>query len=143
MSRELQCSSPFLTSISGSLQSCNGRVRPRFVLRNGSPLASRVFHGEAVHLSNCIWNLQLFPDDANGVSVPLHLVTSSSVLHSKSCPGKGLILSAWGNQSVLEYGTTHEASFEFQYGTVLLLTYDRKVGIPFQTKQGTRPSCRD
>ena len=31
----------------------------------------------------------------------------------------------------------------FQCETGLLLSWDVKVGIPFQTKQGNRPSCRD
>ena len=38
--QEPQGSSPFLTSISGSLQSWNNRVRPPLVLRNGTPLDS-------------------------------------------------------------------------------------------------------
>ena len=32
---------------------------------------------------------------------------------------------------------------KFQCQTGLLLRCDEKVGIPFQTKQGNRPSCRD
>ena len=35
-------------------------------LRNGTPLASRVVHGVSGALSNCVWNLQVFPDDAWG-----------------------------------------------------------------------------
>ena len=35
-------------------------------LRNGTPLASRVVHGVSGPLSNCVWNLQVFPDDAQG-----------------------------------------------------------------------------
>ena len=35
-------------------------------LRNGTPLASRVVHGVSGLLSNCVWNLQVFPDDAWG-----------------------------------------------------------------------------
>ena len=35
-------------------------------LRNGTPLASRVFHGVSGPLSNSVWNLQVFPDDARG-----------------------------------------------------------------------------
>ena len=34
-------------------------------LRNGTPLASRVVHGVSGPL-NCVWNLQVFPDDARG-----------------------------------------------------------------------------
>ena len=71
-------SSPFLTLITGSLQIWNRRVRPRLVLRNGAPLASLVVHGVSDHLSRCIWNLWLFPDDETGLSVPLHVVISSS-----------------------------------------------------------------
>ena len=35
-------------------------------LRNGTLLASRVVHGVSGPLSNCVWNLQVFPDDAWG-----------------------------------------------------------------------------
>ena len=89
----------FLTLIAGSLQSWNRRVRPRLVLRNGTPLASRDVHKVTGHLSSCIWNLGLFQDDANEVSVPLNVVTSSSGLHSKSCPGMGTYLE-WMGKSV-------------------------------------------
>ena len=44
--REPLGSSAFLTSIAGSLQSWNRRVRPRLGLRNGTPLASRVSRGD-------------------------------------------------------------------------------------------------
>ena len=35
-------------------------------LRNGTPLASRVVQVVSGPLSNCVWNLQVFPDDARG-----------------------------------------------------------------------------
>ena len=35
-------------------------------LRNGTPLASRVVQEVSGPLSNCVWNLQVFPDDARG-----------------------------------------------------------------------------
>ena len=38
-------------------------------------------------LVECIWKLRIFPQDATRVSVPLPVVTSSSGLHSKRCPG--------------------------------------------------------
>ena len=85
--RKPQGSSPFLTLIAGLLQSGNRRVRPRFVLRNGIPLASRVAQGVTAYLSSCIWNLWLFQDNAIGVSVSHSVVTSFSGLHSKRCPG--------------------------------------------------------
>ena len=103
---ETQGSSPFLTSIAGSLQSWNRRVRPHLVSRNGTLLASRVVHGVKSHLSSCIWNLQLFPDDATGVSVPLRVVTSSSGLHSKRCPGIRTYLE-WTGKSVC-FGIWHD-----------------------------------
>ena len=51
---EPQGSSAFLTLIAWSLQSWNRRVRPRFVLRNRTPLASGVDPGVTGHLSSCI-----------------------------------------------------------------------------------------
>ena len=104
--REPQYSSPLLTSIAVSLQSWNRRVRPRLVLRNGTPLASRVVHGVTGHLSSCIWNLQLFPDDVNGESVPLRVVTSSSGLHSKRCLGIGTYLHWTGK--LVSFGMWHD-----------------------------------
>ena len=100
--REPQGSSPFLTSIAGSLQSINRRVRPRLVLRNGTPLASRVVHGVTGNLSSCIWNLQVFPDDATGVSVLLPVVTSSTGLHSKRCLGIGFLSRVDGEIGVFQ-----------------------------------------
>ena len=107
---EPQGSSPFLTWIAGSLQSYNRRVSPCLVLRNGTLLPSQIVHGVTGHLSSCIWNLQLFPDDATGVSVRLRVVISSSGLHSKRCPGIGTYLEWMVNRYISECGTTHKAS---------------------------------
>ena len=57
------------------------------LLRQGNPLASGVVLWVSGHLWSCIWNLRLFPDDATGVSVPLHVVAASPGLHSKRFPG--------------------------------------------------------
>ena len=103
---ETQGSSPFMTSIAGSLQSWNRRVRPRLVLRNGTPLASQVVHGVTGHLLSCIWNPRLFLDDATGVSVPLLVVTSSSGLHSKRGPGIGTYLEWTGK--LVSFGKWHD-----------------------------------
>ena len=89
----------FLTLTSRSLRSWNKGVRLRLVLRHGTPLASRVVHGVSGHLSSCIWNLHLFPEDATGLSVPFCVLTSSSVLHSKRCPGIRTYLE-WTGKSV-------------------------------------------
>ena len=50
-----------------------------------------VVDGVTGHLLSCIWNLRVFPDDATGVSMPLGVVTSSTGLHSKRCPGIGFL----------------------------------------------------
>ena len=107
---EPEGSYPFLTSIAGSLQSWNRRVRPHLVLRNGTQLASRVVHGMTGHLLSCIWSLQLFSDDASGVSVPLRVVTSSSWLHWKKCPGIGTYLRSTGKSVYFGMCINHEAS---------------------------------
>ena len=62
------------------------------MLSDRTPLASRIFHVVSGHKLSCIWNLQLFPEDATRVSVPLCVVTSSSGLHSKRCLGIGTFL---------------------------------------------------
>ena len=76
------------------------------MFRNGTPLASQVVHGVTGHLSSCILNLRLFPDDATRVSVPPRVVTSSSGLHSKRCPGIGTFL-VWTGKSVY-FGMWHD-----------------------------------
>ena len=47
-----------------------------------------------------------------------------------------------GNRGPSECGSTHEANPECCQETGLILRCDRKVGNPFQTKQGNRCSCR-
>ena len=83
--QEPQVSSPFLTLITGSLQSLDRRGRPRLVLRHGTPLATRVVHGVTGHLSSCIWNLWVFPDDARGYQSPFVLR-----LHRQGCIQRGV-----------------------------------------------------
>ena len=79
-------SSPFLTLITGSLQSWNRRVRPHLVLTNGTLIASRVVHGVTDHLLSCIWNLAAVSGRCNwGVSAPsccdfIHRVPFEEVL---------------------------------------------------------------
>ena len=68
--QEPQSSSAFMTSIAGSLQRWNCRVRTHLALRNGTLLASRVVHGVTGHLSSCTWNLRVFLDDALGCHWP-------------------------------------------------------------------------
>ena len=75
-------------------------------LRHRTPLSSRVVHRVSGHLSSFIWNLCLFPEDATGVSVPFHVLTSSSGLHLKRCPGIGTYLE-WMGKSV-SFGMLHD-----------------------------------
>ena len=81
------------------------------MLRNGTPLASPVVLGLTGHLSSCIWNLRVFPDDATGVSVPLRVVTSSSGLHWNKCPGIGTYLESTGKSVSFGMCNDHEASY--------------------------------
>ena len=69
---------------------------PGLVLRHGTRLASRVVNGVSGLLSSWIWNLQLFPEDATGVSVPLHVVTRYSGFHSYRCRGIGPYVECMG-----------------------------------------------
>ena len=72
----------------------------------GTLLASLVVHRVTGQLSSCIWNLRLFLDDATGVSVPIRVVTSSSGLHSKMCPGIGTFLEWTGK--LVSFGMWHD-----------------------------------
>ena len=80
----LASNAPDLTRIAESLQSWDRRVRPRLVWRNGTPLDSRVVHGVTGHLSICMWNLQVFLDDAPGCHCPFVLC-----LHPQGCLQRG------------------------------------------------------
>jgi len=74
--------------MAGSLQTGDRRVRPRLGSRHGTPLASRGVPGERGHLSSCIWNLGLFPDDARASHCPF-VLTSFTGWSSERCPGIG------------------------------------------------------
>ena len=83
------------------------------MLRNGTPLASQVIHGVTGHLSNCIWNLWLFPHDATVVSVCLRVVTSSDFILRVALEevlGIGAYLEWRGKSVISECCMTHEAS---------------------------------
>ena len=45
---------------------CSHEIKRRLLLgrKVRTPLASRVVHGVSGPLSNCVWNLQVFPDDS-------------------------------------------------------------------------------
>ena len=85
-----------------------------------------------------------FSGQCTVVSVPLRVVTSSTGLHSKRCPCIGFLSRVdreiWVFLNVAPPTWLH---LEFLHETGLILRCDGKVGIPFQEKQGNRPSCRD
>ena len=83
--QEPQGSSPFLTQVAEYLPSTDKRVTPRLPWRNGSPLAFRVVHGVTGHLLSCVWNLRVFPDDAQGCQCPFVLC-----LHPQGCLQRGV-----------------------------------------------------
>ena len=78
-----------------------------------------------------------------GVSAPLCCAFAQRVAFKDVSRHRVLLKSGPGNRGRSACGTTHRASLEFLRETSLILRCDGKVGIPFQTKQGTRPSCRD
>ena len=78
-------SSPFLTRVAEYLLSTDKTVTPRLPWRNGSPLAFRVVHGVTGHLLSCVWNLRVFPDDAQGCQCPFVLC-----LHPQGCLQRGV-----------------------------------------------------
>ena len=85
-----------------------------------------------------------FSGQCTGVSVPLRVVTSSTGLHSKRCPCIGFLSRVDREIWVfLNVAPPTRLRLEFLHETSLILRCDGKVGIPFQKKQGNRPSCRD
>ena len=77
------------------------------------------------------------------MSVPLRVVTSSTGLHSKRCPGIRFLSRENREIRVIRNGAPPtRPRLEFLCETDLIQKYDEKVGKPFQTKQGNRPSFR-
>ena len=111
-------------------------------MRHGTPLASRDVPGERGRLSSCIWNLGFFPNDARK-DCPF-VLTAFTGGSSERCPGIGFL-----SRGDREIGVRRHVEaptrprLECRRETGLILRCDRKVGNPFQTKQGSRPSCRD
>ena len=112
-------------------------------MRHGKPLASRGVPGERGHLSSCIWNLGVFSDDARSSNCPF-VLTSFTGWSSLRCPGIGFLSRGDREIGVLRnVEAPTRPRLECRRETGLILRCDRKVGKPFRTKQGSRPSCRD
>ena len=143
MRREPQCSSRFLTSISGSLKSWNRRVRPRLGLRNGTPLASQVSRGDRPLVELYLEPAAIYRRCNWGVSAPsccdfiLKVILEEVPRHQDLPLVEGEVGVFWN------VARPTRLPLEFQCETCLLLSGDGKVGIVFQTKQGKQPSCGD
>ena len=112
-------------------------------MRHGTPLASRGVPGERGHLSSCIWNLGFFPDDARASHCPF-VLTSFTRWSSERCPGIGIFSRGDREIGVLRnVEAPTRPRLECRRETGLIFRCDRKVGNPFQTKQGSRPYCPD
>ena len=141
--KEPQGSSPFLTLISGFLQSWDKRVRPRILWRNETSLASRVVHEVTGHLSSCMWNLRNFPKDARVCRAP----SFCAFIHRdafEEVSGHWVLINSGPENDVFPHvATPTRLRLQFPRETGLILRCTGKVGNPFQTKHGNRPSCCD
>lgn len=107
-------------------------------MRHGTPLASRDVPGERGRLSSCIWNLGFFPNDARK-NCPF-VLTSFTGWSSERCPGIGFLSRGDREIGVLRnVEPPTRPRLECLRETGLILRCDRKVGNPFQTKQGVDP----
>ena len=125
--------------ITGSLQTGDRRVRPRLWSRHGTPLASRGVPGERGHLSSCIWNLGVFPDDARASHCPF-VLTSFTGWSSDRSPGIGFLSS--GDREIGVLGNVEAPTrprLECRRETGLILRCDRKVGTPSRQSRGVDP----
>src|SRR5574337_2100121 len=129
--------------MAGSLQTGDRRVRPRLGLRHGPPPASRDVPRERGRLSSCIWNLGVFSGRCTASHCPF-VLTSFTGWSSERCPGIGFLSRGDRELGVLRnVEPPTRPRLECLRETGLILRCDRKVGNPFQTKQGSRPSCPD
>src|SRR5574340_267956 len=83
-----------------------------------------------------------FPDDARASHCPF-VLTSFTGWSSERCPGIGFLSRGDREMGVLRnVEAPRRPRLECRRETGLNPRCDRKVGNPFQTKQGSRPSCR-
>ena len=137
---------------SGFLSISDSDHRVPAMLGQESQASSWVDEWNSACLLSCSWGdrplVDLYLEPAGfsgrctGMTVHLCVVTLSTGLHSKRCPG---FLSRVDReigvfQNVAPPTKLH---LEFFRETGLILRCDGKVGNPFHTKQGNRPSCRD
>src|SRR5574337_362088 len=132
----------FQTPIAGSLQTGDRRVRRRLGLRHGTPLASRDVPGREAACRAVFGTWGFFPNDARK-NCPF-VLTSFTRWSSERCPGIGFLSRGDREIGVLRnVEPLTRPRLECLRETGLILRCDRKVGNPFQTKQGSRASCPD
>src|SRR5574337_13793 len=86
---------------------------------------------------------RFFPDDARASHCPF-VLTSFTGWSSERCPGIGLLSRGDREIGVLrKVEAPTRPRLECRPEPGLILRCDRKLGNPFQTKQGSRPSCGD
>ena len=94
-------------------------------------------------MSRCIRNLGVFPDDARPSHCPF-VLPSLIGWSSGRRPGIGFLSSGDREIGVLRnVKASTRPRLECRRETGLILRCDRKLGKPFQTMQGSRPSYRD
>ena len=94
-------------------------------------------------MSSCIWNLGVVPDDARASHCPF-VLTSLTGWSSERCPGIRFLSRGDREIGVLRnVEPPTRPRLECRRETGLILRCDQKFGNPFQTQQGSRPSCRD
>ena len=108
-----------------------------------SGLHSRRTRGDGPLVERYLEPGGLFPDDARASHCPF-VLTSFTGWSSERCPGIGFL--SRGNREIgvlRNVEATTRPRLECRRETGLILRCARKVGNPFQTNQGSRPSCRD
>ena len=119
-----------------------------------SQASSRVAEWNSACLSSCSRGdrplVELYVEPAvfsghcTGMSVPLHVGASPTGFPLTRCPSIGFLSRADREMAVFRnVAPPTRLCLEFPCETGLILKCAGKVGNPFQTKQGNRPSCRD
>ena len=92
---------------------------------------------------SCLWNPWVFQTMHRGFSAPSCCAFIHRVAFQEVSRQRILNKSGPGNWGLSACGTPTRLCLEFPCETGLILRCAGKVGNPFQTKLGNRPSCRD
>ena len=106
-------------------------------------LPLEVFPGRQATCRAVFGTWGFFPDDARASHYPF-VLTSFTGWSSERCFGIGFLSRGDREVGVLRnVEAPTRPRLECRRETGLILRFDSKVGNPFQTKQGNRPSCPD